>query len=103
LGPPGSSAFRYDARPKGDAIDPLEALRSDLFDVPDVRGVLKFAQNAANGNFSIPFSATRFSKSPTRFNNALHQTLNDSTRGLHADVCSSTNYHSAYTQILSDR
>jgi hypothetical protein len=29
-GPLGSSAFRYDARPRGDVVDPPEALESDL-------------------------------------------------------------------------
>ena len=52
-GPLGSSAFRYDARPRGDLVDPPEALDSDI---SDVRGVLKFrdlARNVANGNISI--------------------------------------------------
>jgi hypothetical protein len=29
-GPLGSSAFRYDVRPRGDVVDPLEASKSDL-------------------------------------------------------------------------
>ena len=32
-GPLGSSAFRYEARPRGDVVDPPEASESILFDV----------------------------------------------------------------------
>jgi hypothetical protein len=31
----GSSAFGYDARPRGDVVDPPEALEFDLSDVRD--------------------------------------------------------------------
>ena len=49
----GSSAFKYDARPRGDVVDPSGALESDPLDVRGVAGVLKFGENVANGNTSI--------------------------------------------------
>jgi len=52
-GPLESSAFRYDARPRGDVVDPPEALEYGLFNVRGITGILKFGENATNGNMSI--------------------------------------------------
>ena len=46
-GPLGSSAFRYEVRPKGDVADLPETLKSYLF---DVLGVQKLARTPANRN-----------------------------------------------------
>ena len=52
-GPLGSSAFRYNAQPRGDVADPSEALDSDISDVRGAHEFQDLARNATNGNISI--------------------------------------------------
>jgi hypothetical protein len=45
LGPFRSSAFRYDARPRGDVVDPPEALGSDLLIVVKLVACEEFGED----------------------------------------------------------